>query len=258
MKDIDFLPEGFRRQHAKRHTHLWRAVVVALFGLLLASTMFIQRQRLHEAQSLLAATRHAHDQVQNQVLQLGRLQADQASAEQEAQLITYLRHPWPRTRILAAVLEPLPAEITLDRLTIAQSESRDTRAPAASVLVDRRAEEERSATLAPAAHDLEQLRRELDATQTQVALSGKTTKAESVHEYLRALEQSPLVAKAELDSLEAETDRSQPGAHEAPMQFSITVVIRSGYGQPGGPTGPSSNVAGAARADSAAAPENRS
>ncbi|MBN2023930.1 MAG: hypothetical protein JW809_14195 [Pirellulales bacterium] len=246
MNDIDFLPADFRRRHAKRNTHLWRLGVVVAVGLLVSSTALAQHRRWRQANDAMAATNRVHDETMREVQQLGRLQLDGAAAEEEAQLIAYLLHPWPRTRILATVLQPLPDEIALEKIAIDQTLPPGQAATGAVTIVDPKAEEQRVAGLSPAARDLETFRRQMDRRQTVVTLSGETTRPETVHRYLDLLARSKLVAKAELDSLEtADTDAIDKNVPEGPMTFSATIVIRPGYGQPGGPTGSASAVAGA-------------
>jgi len=62
-------------------------------------------------------------------------------------------------------------------------------------------------------------------------LSGVTTDSAALQQYLLVLGKSELFVKTELGSLEADP-ADRPGA----MHFIARLVIRPGYGQPGGPT----------------------
>jgi hypothetical protein len=68
-----------------------------------------------------------------------------------------------------------------------------------------------------------------------------TTDTDALHTYLSRLAHSPLVAKAELVSLEHEPgsggppqEADKPAPAEA-ARFHATLTVKPGYGQPGGP-----------------------
>ena len=108
MKDIDFLPSGYRQQHSNRNVRAWRFVVVASFLAMLSAASLVQYYRLCRARICLEHVTTQHDEAKNQNLQLTRLQSELKEVNCDAELFTYLRHPWPRTQILAAILTPLP------------------------------------------------------------------------------------------------------------------------------------------------------
>ncbi|MBN1909531.1 MAG: hypothetical protein JW818_07330 [Pirellulales bacterium] len=235
MIDVDFLPAEHRHQHARRHTHFWRVVVLIGFGVLLGGTAVAQHVRRQSVDGQLTVVRTQYDMAQRQRDELTRLQNNHALLADSAALCTYLRHPWPRTQILAAVLNPLPDEITLDELTISREMPKDAKSAGLSSRINLEAEEKRLAALSPAQRDLEKLRDEVDKLETIVKLSGKTTQAAALHRYLGELGRSKLLAKAELNSLSEDDNASEDG--EGDMKFTATVTVRPGYGQPNGPVG---------------------
>ena len=231
MHDIDFLPSEYREQQRSRNWYDRRILVVTGVIALIAASAWSQGRRARRLEAdvamrrpacaATAQTRQTLDQLQSQ-LQLARTRAD---------LVTYLRHPWPRTRILAALLGPLPDNVSFEELTMevqAPSGARhgSSRSPAAQ-------EEQRSesAALAPAARDLQRLREEVDSQQTIVTITGVTSDSAALHEYLGALGRERLFSTAQLQS--SGIDRSDPTS----IRFSVTLIVRPGYGQPGGPSG---------------------
>jgi Tfp pilus assembly protein PilN len=149
----------------------------------------------------------------------------------EAELFTYLEHPWPRTQLIDALLAPLPEEITFDELTI----DGETRVDNLNTLTvpsrkSRKAEQETACTLLPATEDLQQLRAECDGTRTVITLKGLATDSEALYRYLADLSRAPLFAKTELRCIEAES--TDDGGQ---LRFFATIVVQPGYGQPGGP-----------------------
>jgi hypothetical protein len=153
------------------------------------------------------------------------------TARSNAELFVYLRHPWPRTQLLVALLAPRPEEITFEQLRITREK------PAVEATTDRRlrtekpAEEDDLSKLSPTERDMRHLREECDKMRTVIHIAGSTADSGALHRYLSELGKHSLFAKAELDSLE-----SVEGKGPAAMKFRATVVVRPGYGQPGGPT----------------------
>jgi Tfp pilus assembly protein PilN len=230
MQDIDFLPLEYRQQHQRRQVQPWRVVVVAAFVALLAGAALAQHTRRQYVAGQLAAVRPQYEEALRQEGSRAELQAELQSAQCGAELLTYLRHPWPRTQLLAAALAPLPPEITLQQLHIARETPGHQPATEQRSRADKKAEEEKIAKLPPAARDLKRLREEFDRTQVTVRLTGTTTDSAALHRYLGVLGKQELFAKAELRSIER-VEGNQAGS----LRFHATLTARPGYGQPGGP-----------------------
>jgi len=233
MNDIDFLPVQYRQQHERRQSTPWRILAVAAFVALVALALVSQHANYRKVEGELAAIMPQYEQAVSLDKQLGAVQADLQKEELEAELFTYLRHPWPRTQLLAALLVTLPDEITLRQLQI----TRETLLPRTPTerrsRSQRKAEEAELEGLSPAERDLKQLRDRFDNMQTLVSLSGITAESAALHQYLGELGNSDLFAKAELCSIESVEDN---GAKT--LQFEATLIVRPGYGLPGGQSGP--------------------
>jgi hypothetical protein len=145
-------------------------------------------------------------------------------------LITYLRHPWPRTRILAAVVAPLSADLRFEELEIRCEAPAGVRLATRLSPAAREEEERRLAALAPPARDLSRLRDQCDPAQTVVTITGLTSNSAALHEYVGALDRDDLFAEVRLESIGA--DPSEPSS----IRFRVSLVVRPGYGQPGGPS----------------------
>jgi hypothetical protein len=178
-----------------------------------------------------------------QSARLQGIHAQLAGLRSQAELIVYLRHPWPRTQLLAAVLGPLPEEVALDSIRIA----RDKAGVGAAALRARPTPTDGTAPdgRPPAERDLALLREELDAAETIVALEGETSNTLALHAYLGALGRCDLFGRAELVSIE-----ESEGAAGV-FRFSARLAARPGYGQPNGPAPRIDSVAGS----STSAPE---
>jgi len=241
MHDIDFLPSEYHQNHTQRRWQTRRVFVVAILATMVAAAAFCQHQRRRRLEADLARCGPAYAAAVQTRDALSELQSRLQLAQASADLVTYLRHPWPRTQILAALLGPLPDEIAFEQLDI-DRESATGPKPAESLSpADRKAKEKQEASLPPALRDLKRLREQYDSKRTIVTITGVTTDSAALHRYLGELGRQKLFSKAQLLSIEtdsADTER---------ISFSATLIVRPGYGQPGGPSGP--NPQSAPRAD---------
>ncbi len=232
MLDIDFLPSQYHRRQARKRSKPWQAMVVLSFVALVAAAAAGQYRQHRGLRAELELIEPQYEQAVAMNARLSTLQEELRKARAEAALLTYLRHPWPRTQLLQALLEPLPDEILLTELEIA------TESPAVQRLPQRRRpqredDEKALAALTPAERDLAELRRQVDAMQTVIRIAGTTGDSAALHRYLGTLARSSLFGNAELESIE-----SVEGGNRHAVRFRATVVVSPGYGQPGGPAEP--------------------
>jgi len=237
MQNIDFLPNVYREQSAMRKAKLWGLVVVALFGSVIAVTAVVQLGFRRAAHQRLAEVDSQHNQARAQTDRLTQLQENLNSLRHAADLHTYLKHPWPRTRILAALTAPLPESILLEELRIIRDDA-PAQDAAEETEVKRRppnaTEGDETDQLSPAQKDLKRLRNEIDGTDVVVHIAGVTNDAAALHQYLATMGNSSLFAKVELSSIESLGPEYARGA----SRFNARLVVLPGFGQPGGPDAP--------------------
>jgi len=232
MQDIDFLPVEYRQKHIRQRSQPQRFVVVAVFGALIGSAALSQYRYQQCTEAQLNAITPQYDAAIVQKSNLADQQANLQTSREVARLFTYLRHPWPRTQLLAELLAPLPDEVTLHQLQIMRETAPNRR-------IERRAREqqfsgqEQADAPPPAVRDLQRLREEFDNTTTIVRISGTTSNSVALHRYLGTLGHSRLFVEAELESTE-----TIEGKATRTEEFQAKVTVRPGYGQPGGPAGP--------------------
>lgn len=235
MNEIDFLPLEYHQKSADRRQRPWRTVVVLAFATLLGAATMLDFQRRQRLRNDLETIRPQYEKAVAQMARLGELQLQVRSARAESDLYTYLRHPWPRTQILAALLAPLPEEIVIEELKIHQERSPTSDATGSTAKpevkrLDPKAEEAELAKLPPAARDLKRIRAESDAKHTVVILTGQSSESATLHHYLGELGKNDLFRKVQLRSFE--TTKSEQGPT---LRFVAVIIVRPGYGQPGGP-----------------------
>lgn len=233
MKDVDFLPACYREKSAHRKTQAWRGIVVAAFGALLAAGWLGQLEIRSLVQTQLDDVRRQYDHVTEQGKKIAALQNELREARAEAELLTYLRHPWPRTQLLASIAAPLTDAITFRKLTIHQEEAaasplaglaaHNVTAPVSGVADAKAAE----AALPPAERTLKKLRAALDEAPLTVTLEGVSRDSASLHVYIGKLAESDWFSEAELRSVDRLANEEQ-----AALRFVARLVVRPGYGHP--------------------------
>ena len=234
MQDIDFLPSDFKRRRTNRHGRSWQLLLAgAAIGLLLVVAVG-QTRALRHVEDRLAQIEPQRQLLDAQQSQLAELREQLTEMEAQAALISYMRHPWPKTQLLAATLRSLPDEVIFDRIYVGHE--RLSGQPQRRRTGDTEAEDLTNAE--PAVRDMRLLQQEYDSAVVAVDLEGMTTDGIKLHRYLDGLNDVPLLNKVELHSLESTNDES-----DAKFRFAARLTARPGFGQPGGPDGRSQQVA---------------
>jgi hypothetical protein len=227
MPQIDFLPEKYRHRDVQRKNRWSRGVVVLLFiGLLVAGSLVLRKKRMAVATELDAA-RQTHDAVMIQTADLAKAVAQLSEARGQANLIAYLRHPWSRARIVAALSQGWPDALTLQELRICR-EAGTTAQPLPTVLAPT---PDAQAAKPPALADLLELRRDLQNRPTVALLTGLMTDHAVLHRYLAELGKDDLFSNVELLGM-------APAQAGGPLRFNVRLTVAPGYGQTGGPHAP--------------------
>ena len=232
MDQIDFLPPEYRREHTRRRRQVWQIAAVALVTGIIAAANLFQSQTATRLQAGVDNLIPQYHQAQERNNRLAELKTKLEDTQDQAELFTYLRHPWPRTQILAALLRPLPQGVTLEKIKIFRKLPSGARRQIARSQAQREAEEKRLESLSPAARDLQQIRSDVDRMQTEVTITGTTTQPTALHAYVGDLGHESFFSTAELESIEFDK-REKNGR----MTFELHVLVQPGYGQPGGPQG---------------------
>lgn len=225
LNAIDFLPQRYREARLKRSAGAWRIlVVIVLCGMLLSTAVF-QHRLLWQAEADLARIETIHTSATRLAKAMADEQAKFPGADNEASLFTYLRHPWPRTALINAVLAPIPESIRLSNLSLGFELPERPVGEANEVKQDDPVDKSPSP-----ARDLKRLRTELDGGRWVVTVNGSARDLADLHVYVAELERSSLFSKVELVSID-----SPHTANSNEARFVVRVVIRPGYGQPRGP-----------------------
>lgn len=231
MKDIDFLPDVYRHRQVLRHARLWWGGVAVLFSLAIGATASFQYYFRHRLNVQLAAIEPQYAAALQRDAELADLKAQVTATEELAALYLYLKHPWPRTQLLAAVAAPLPETIRLVDLRLIEESANVAIQPVGDRDVNNDSGKTGSAEIPSAKALLARLRSEFDRTSTILELSGQASSIDELHTYVDSLARFPLIASASLKGLESGGEARTDGS----SRFHLRVVIRPGHGQPGAP-----------------------
>lgn len=243
MQTIDFLPEHYRERRKQRRVRYWWALVVCLFGGVVVATGSLQWLSVLKIKHELARLETQVATFRQLDQQLLDIETRAASISHSANLYTFLKHPWPRTQILAAVVQPLPKEIELTSIRISESLIAKAQKPVPTP----EAGAEAPPPVHPAVADLQQLHNAQEAQRVVVMIEGTAQEVEHLHNYLDALGRHALVAEARLNSMETRKFDSY-----SLVVFQVQLTIKSGHGLSDGPTGPLSPTVAAPETAAAA------
>jgi hypothetical protein len=224
VKTIDFLPDIYRQREALHRARLWWCIVVLVFGGAIGASATAQVWLRASLRRELAELAPQFAAAQAQVRELTALQTQIVRAAHEANLYTYLDHPWPRTQLLAEVVRPLPVTIRLSQVHVGEEEHARNGQPAGPRNV--RPEEPNAAKASHPELDLVRLQDELDRRVATIELDGHTSDVSQLHAYVSDVNRSSLVASAHIKSLEAAAG-GQPGR----TQFKLRLIVKPGHCQ---------------------------
>ena len=224
MLNIDFLPTEYRQRVRQRRSQSWGSVVAAAMVGLVAAAAITQHYRWRRVRADLDDVTPAYVAAVNVQSRLAEVQRQLDQARACMELYTYLRHPWPRTQLLAAMLGPLPDEITLQQVQILGEPAGVSSPAEARPAVEAKTQEASPASLLPAQRDLAKLRDRMDSARTMMILTGTAAGSSALHRYLGELDAVEIFDKAELDWFE-----SVDGGKS--LRFQIVLGVQPGYGQ---------------------------
>jgi hypothetical protein len=235
VKTLDFLPEKYRQATTRRRNSYWRLVVTLLFVGAFAATAVGLHSVHREVRAHAANVEARLVTAKARLAVIKQKSAELATLDEYAALVTFLRHPWPRSRITAGVLAELPETITVEKLKIYavdRPKPTQTDAPAGG---------ESSGPPAPSvSSDLADLRAQVEAFDVVVQIDGVTRDLPGLHLYLQTLLANELFVKAEPTSIEAVShagDVAQdPAASLGHARFTAHVTVLPGWGCSGGPS----------------------
>ena len=233
MKPIDFLPERYRQAKKRRHTSFYRLGVTMLFVLAFAAAAgglhFKQLDVRRQSENI----NKQYAAAQSQSALLANKQAELAKLNIYAALVTHLRHPWPKSRMIDELIAPLPAEVVLSKVEILAAPR-----PAVTTGEATAAGSETEPKKPSVETDLAALRSQAEQEDILIHVEGTTHDQTALHLYLQSLLASRLFSAAELTAVEAAPTNGSTETSATAVRhdrFTAIVKVRPAYGLPGGP-----------------------
>ncbi len=221
---IDFLPERYRQATSRRRSSYWRVVVAVLFVGIFVATAF----SLHSMQ---VDVRREYEEVNLRYLaaksEESLLTAEEAKLARItacADLLTFLRHPWPRSRLIDVLFSSLPATVRVERFTIT-NEPKAVQPTTKSEAAAATPSTERNATTV-----LAELRKAVEQNDVVIRLEGITQDQPALHGYLQSLSADGLFLNAQIESIDA------VAASPNEAKFTARIIVLPGWGLAGGPS----------------------
>jgi len=210
---------------------MWRVAVFLVFGVGIGAAVAGQAALRCAAMTSLKNIKAQYAAAQATSQEHDRLLLKLSEVEDSARLYAYLKHPWPRTQLLATILKPMPPEVLFTKLQITRETPPVPRRLNSSPMLTNKSEQDEQDSLSGVQRDLSDIQAERSKTRCVIYLSGYTTDLVALHQYLRLLGETTLITKAELSSL---TSAKQSGLSGS-TQFGLRLEVLPGYGNPGGP-----------------------
>jgi len=236
MKTIDFLPTRYHENDVRRQAILWRWILMLSFGGVIGAATLGQLAIKRGVRADLDKLRAQHRAAAETKEQVAALEKELKQVEEVAELYIYLRHPWPRTQLLAQVTKGLPESVVIAELEISH------RARGAGANQPRPGppdSAEQATDISPAKRDLQGLRGANDERPTFIHITGTAKDPVALNAYVASLSESPLLQSAKLTSLEvvnAGLEEQSPRTNVATSRFEVIISVLPGYGLPGGPS----------------------
>lgn len=231
VKQIDFLPDKFRHAVRRRRASYWRVLVVVLFvAVFIAAVGGLQAvRRIVRHQFDQTNSRYTVAQAQEKLLK--DREAKLAELRAHADLITFLRHPWPRSNLIEQLFAPLPNTVVIEKLHLG-NELRPVPAAAASSEAATETNPARDAST-----DLVEIRKAVETNDVVIRLEGTTIDQPQLHLYLHQLAGGKMFRRADVESIEvAKTEAVAGGIVCEASRFTARIVVRAGWGLADGPS----------------------
>ncbi|RCS42094.1 hypothetical protein DTL42_19895 [Bremerella cremea] len=220
MNEIEFLPKRFREKQRRSTIKAPRLLIFSLLISLLAIVSLVELARLYQVRSQLANLKVQHKRIDLLAQQVEQTRAEVAQKRHYARLQTFLEYPYPRSQILAVLLNPLPGDITIKRIELTHSQV---------VGNSTRQKSEKGNGQVPPGDpmqiDLAQLIDENKTRQCTVELEGTTDNTSLLYTFLATLHESKLIESAKIESIDPQLDSD--GREFS--NFTAHVQIRRGH-----------------------------
>ncbi|MFN3151616.1 hypothetical protein [Bremerella sp.] len=217
--EIEFLPKKYREKRKSHNFQVSRLLLIVVIVASMSAVLLYQLAALHSVHREVAMLDEKHSKVMQLMQDVERRRVEVAVKRHHARLLTFLDHLYPKSQVIAAIANPLPAEITLTRLQVSVEQIAAANAKPAS--------EKGKAT--PQGHpmelDLKQLIDETKSRRYTVEVEGTTDDTSCLYTFLASLHQAEIIESATIESI----DPQQRSDGSEFSNFTAHVKFKRGY-----------------------------
>jgi len=217
--EIEFLPKRYREKRKKNNIKVSRILLIVIMVGGMASVLLYQLACLHSVNRQVAAIDKQNEKVMQLMQEVESRRAKVVLERHHANLLTFLDHPYPKSQIISALVNPLSREITITRLQITQEQVANPNAKPPS----------EKGQAAPKGHpmelDLKTLISEAKTRRVMVEVEGTTDDTSSLYTYLASLHQAEIIESAKIESI----DPHQKSDGSEFSNFTAHVRVKRGY-----------------------------
>lgn len=196
MQSIDFLPEKYKQRRIRKRVGVLRVGIFSIVFLCVCGTALFQLVRLGSLKLEIARLEADYTRVTGFQKKILELESKNQTQVNQAQLLTFLRHPWPTSQIMNLVAESKTESLYLSEMRIYRQSEPNQK----NFL---REEQDSDKEILPAAmQDLKELQQQIRDQETVIRLSGICNETTELYDYLSKLNHSSLVRRAIVDSVE--------------------------------------------------------
>ncbi len=217
--EIEFLPKKYREKRKNKSFKVSRLLLVVVLLAGMGIVLLYQLASLHSLNLQVGALDQQNTKVMQLMQEVELRRAEVEVKRHHAKLLTFLDHTYPKSQVIAAITNPLPAEITIIRLQILVEQIPGAGNKPAS----------EKGKEAPKGHpmqlDLKQLIEEAKSRHCTVEIEGTTDDTSCLYPYLASLHQAEIVESAKIESIDPhqKTDGSEFS------NFTAHIKIKRGY-----------------------------
>ncbi|PHS16987.1 MAG: hypothetical protein COA78_03335 [Blastopirellula sp.] len=196
MQSIDFLPEKYKQRRIRKRVGFLRIGIFSIIVLCVCGTALFQLVRLGSLKLEIASLEAEYSKVTEIQKNILELESKNQTQINQAQLLTFLRHPWPSSQIMSLVAETKTESLYFNEMRVfRQSETKKK----ALFPEDKDTNKDK---LPAAVQDLLELQKDLRGKEIVINISGICNDTTQLYDYLSKLNQSDLVHRAIVDSVE--------------------------------------------------------
>jgi len=221
MKEIDFLPKAYHDRMLRENVRISRSMIIAVLLISAAVPTVFQVTSLLRLRSQQAALESDYLKVKELEQQAQQIRIEVEQQSHHARLLTFLRTPYSRSHILAAIARPMPEEIVITNLRL-HNRSGQQRSRSSG-----NEEEQNNQSAIPYQADLQVLIAQERIKRCTIQIEGTTQDTSALYTFLADLHKSQIIQATKIISIDPHID----GFGREISNFQAHIQIKKGHAE---------------------------